>query len=143
MEKLLTSEFWMTQIDTVMKAPGPVIVLLALAVTVTWWLRKTVDDGEIRELRAVKTASEAARNASEERLNLAREKTEIADRKIELLRSDLNALKSSIQVRAQQDVLEGLTNNIETTARELAAGLVEMRGFLGVTGRDSTEYEGS
>ena len=127
MDQVFTPQFWQDQFAVIGSAPWAIIPLLLIAGLVGWKWKGTIDDGEIRALRArVDTAAE--------RLEFADEKLELADEKYEAIVNQVNELKE--KVVQQDEVIAELESELKkreiapVRLNELAASNTEIKKSL-------------
>jgi hypothetical protein len=121
MPHVFTPEFWKAQWDAVIVAPWLIIPLLALVGYVGWRLRGSVDDGEIRGLKAQISARDA-------QLDLARDQQQDVNSKLQQVNTNLTLLRQQVQTRQPAAVILGTANStsalvVETSVVNQALGV--------------------
>jgi hypothetical protein len=100
----MDTDFWKRQLDALLSAPVPTLFFLAVGAIAAWWLRGSVDKGEINGLRA-------RVNVLEERLRLAADQAQTAVEAKERLAADLEKLQKQIGAGASKQALETTTSS--------------------------------
>jgi hypothetical protein len=86
MDQIFTPKFWQDQWDVVMSAPWLIIPLLLLAAYLGARWRRTVDDGELRGVRA-------ENNALNTQLSAAHREHDVVTKQIADIRPEIDLLK--------------------------------------------------
>ena len=122
MEKLLTTEFWLSQTAVIMSAPWVIIPLLLMSGFIGWKIKGGIDGGA-RLLRAENKALEA-------QLQLARREASGTDQKLISIRTEIAELKRQVEARANPDALKRLAATVESQANEAATANSTLRQLL-------------
>jgi hypothetical protein len=127
-DQIFTAPFWHDQWAVVMSAPWIIIPLLLLSAIIGSRWRKTVDDGEIRGLKAQK-------QAAEDRLQLAADKQTVVTEKIDEVKEQVSLISRQIQGRTipVPNILAE-TEKLSGTIGDLSLANTEVSGTLSASG---------
>jgi hypothetical protein len=141
-QPFLTPEFWKAQWDVIGAAPWVVVPLLLVAFAVAWRWKGSIDNGEIKALRA-------ERDLYKSHSDLAKDESASIDRDLARLRQDIEEIKRANSAGDQVSVLirvrdaEQRATTIATSNNEIRQTVSEPisvgEGTLAITSRSTSD----
>lgn len=107
-------------------APVPALILMAVAAVAAWWLHGSIDQGEIRGLKAETNGLRAQIAALEERLRLATDEFRHVAEEKKRLDAALQQLQRQIEAGASQQTLTNTSSSVAASGLVLDKWLTHM-----------------
>ena len=111
-------------------APFLVLALIAVVASLIWWLKGSIDDGQIKQLNAHIAGLKAQLDVRDERMRLAEEKREEVQKTAERLSGQVSVLTAQLQQHAAPAEIERTAGIIQSTTTALSSANTALHNTL-------------
>jgi hypothetical protein len=111
-------DFWRRQWEAFSSAPVACVVFLVVGAVAAWWFRRSVDQGEIKGLRAQIGGLKEQISALEQRLKLAGEQEQVAMKATQSLREEGATLKAQLEGAIPKERIQEAKHEVQKRITE-------------------------